>query len=540
MSSDLEIRTAQDWKTLLESKPLPVMEDSYHKLLGALKDENTSLYSLAQMMKSCPVICLHVLSTVNKSRKPDDSRVINLEHALSLLGLTPLQQLLASLKPINPRHSAASQYYCQAITSSYHAARQAQHWYQELNRETSETAFWTAMFAQMVRWPLWLYAPNKMRQLKAKVASGKNPQTSEEEVLGCTLEELTQLMDTHWPLPQLEAPERQQLSTVSASEWLQLSRIAIKPVLQRFAQAPFYDRYLYLMHDHREIKLIKNGLGGTVTLANMIAEEANHGWYSTRMRRLLRLLALLINRDFEDSADLCHQTAIDISHESMSWLMPPPATALLWPVRQSSIPQANIKQPVASAHKVPKTPSPGVTPRKANLSHFKAIHQQLIKQPQSVEGLPQLAELLGRALYHGLGFDRVVIALPNKERSRLISFKRFGDDNLHFTLDLTQRSLMQNLMQKPASVWVKGPQQTALWNQIPPAFLRLVANEQFFLRSLFAGERSAGLIFADMGISKRPLSDQHYQYFQALAKASGPVLMHLARKPKPGSQPSKS
>ncbi|WP_426415809.1 HDOD domain-containing protein [Aestuariirhabdus sp. LZHN29] len=538
MSSDNTTRTAEHWQLLLKSKPLPVMERSYRDVVDALKNEAVSLYQLAQLMRPCPVICLHVFAAVNSKRNPDDPRVNNLEHALSLMGLTPLRQLLDTLEPISPHRDAASQYYCHAITTSYHAARQALCWYQHLNREASEAVFWTTLFAQMIRWPLWLHAPDTMHELQQRLAQGGDIYRGEKEVLGCTIDELAQQLDSYWPLPRLDHNDREQFAEVSGEQWLQLSRIAIKPSSQRYTQAPLYDRYLHLLHDHRTIKLIRNGHCGAVMLANLIALKATHSWYSKGMRRLQRLLALFTGTDIENAISLCHKAAIDTSHEERDWLMPAPAAALLWPTPEhKGHPSTSV--PAKAAIGTPLSAPPNQPPRKANPARFKEIHHKLAHEPQSVSNLPALIDLLGEALYEGLGFDRVVIALPNKERSKLISFRRYGDESLVFTLDLTPPSLMRSMMQKPAALWIKGPQQQAVWSQIPTSFRELIGNEQFFLRSLFAGNRSAALLFADMGASGRPLTDKHYQYFQALCKAAAPTLNHLARSTK-ASKPSPS
>ncbi|RRJ82324.1 HDOD domain-containing protein [Aestuariirhabdus litorea] len=539
MSSDHTTYSMEHWQQLLTQNPLPVMARSHADVCDALKNEDVSLYRLAQLIRPCPVICLHVFAAVNRQRKPGAPRVNNLEHALSLMGLTPLEQLMASLEPIHPLRDLASQRYSQAITASYHAARQALCWYEYLNREASEGVFWSTLFAQMIRWPLWLYAPDAMQRLQDRQAQGGDPSQNEADVLGGTIDELALMMDSHWPLPRIDAHDLELMQSVSGSTWLQLSRVATKPSAQRYTHAPLYDRYLRLLHEDRAIKLIRNGHCGAVMLANRIAQEATHSWYSKGMRRLLRLLALFTSSDLEKAAELSHQAAINTSREQRDWLMPAPAAALLWPTPLHE-PKIKPTEAVPASAQDSIQPAPPQRPpaRKANPARFKEIYQQLTSAPQEIKDLPQLVDLLGEALFEGMGFDRVVIALPNKERSSLISFRRYGDDSLRFALDLTPASLLRSMMQKPAAIWIKGPSQQAIWSQIPAPFKKLVNHDQFFLRSLFAGSRSAALLFVDMGVSKRPLSDKHYQYFQTLCKAAGPALTHLAQGTKTSRQGS--
>ncbi|MBU2706210.1 HDOD domain-containing protein [Zooshikella marina] len=195
-------------------------------------------------------------------------------------------------------------------------------------------------------------------------------------------------------------------------------------------------------------------------------------------------------------------------------------------------PTTEISQPSASTNT--QKPEPAAKPpqikRKIDLDSVKVSLGRFSRYPELYKSLAQLLEETANILHAALGFERVVIALPNKQRDMLVSHISMSNSiPLKFKLELPAESPMSQLLNKELVLLVNAKEANNIWFKLPSQLKQHVNTQMFLLATLHANKRPIAMIYADLGISQTELTAADLKYFSTVCKGAGRVLKHLTR-----------
>ena len=121
-------------------------------------------------------------------------------------------------------------------------------------------------------------------------------------------------------------------------------------------------------------------------------------------------------------------------------------------------------------------------------------------------------------IYRGIGMDRVLVLMLNREKNRLIPRFVTGQNGdllkSRFTLDISaSNNLFSYLLSQQEPLWITAlndPKWSAL---ISPALKAAVYNKGFFIAPIIVDQRSIGLFYADRADTGQTLSREDYFSF---------------------------
>ena len=125
-ASDLVPRPLSAWLQELEPKQLPV-DDSVRKASLKLLADGGSATAVAPVMLGDPALVLLLFREANRALARYDRETTTLEHAISLLGASRVQALIAAAPALDLNHPHAEAYRLKLLRSR-HAAAQARLW----------------------------------------------------------------------------------------------------------------------------------------------------------------------------------------------------------------------------------------------------------------------------------------------------------------------------------------------------------------------------------------------------------------------------
>lgn len=183
----------------------------------------------------------------------------------------------------------------------------------------------------------------------------------------------------------------------------------------------------------------------------------------------------------------------------------------------------------------PKIPVPAAEPaaRRGDKALFNQICENMMRNPGSFRDMPHLMNMAARCLVSGAGLQVGAVMLCNQDQTLLKTyFFQGGQDRpalQTLQLDIKSAPLLQKLMAKQSSLWVRPETAAKLKGQFPEELLSASRTLDFFLMSCFAKTRPIALIYADGGSGKTHLTDFEYESFKQACSGVTQVLYYLAQ-----------
>ncbi|WP_163831738.1 HDOD domain-containing protein [Spartinivicinus ruber] len=538
------------WQQLLKKKALPIPQTTKAALLEAIAGDNT-LPPLVAIIRHCPLTAFHMFHQANKNRDiTHDTRVKSLEHAMAMLGVDAIKAFIKSVKAFDPlSNNLKVSCFIKEVTNSLHAAHQAQYWFKQKTHKTSEEVFWAALFFNVTRWAMALHSPEKMQTIQQY--GGKHALTVERQILGCTISTLQLALDDYWALPGISHHAWEQLRETKSTSWIAMSRFGRQKPEHGYTLASqrAERRFQQKKEQDPQFRLLLGTTAAFVFWANALAQSSRYSWFSLSNNRLSGIMAALLNRGWDKTTQAIHQEAVHLSHKLTYGYGPAPATGLVNPevlyhepklaklVSKASeplpAPTEETKITIEPAIKTaPPTPQ-SIAEKHGNIEHFKQIVENLKNQPERYPTLASLLDILTEAIMEALAYERLVIALTNKERTRLKVFRCHPKtEKVEFEIVLATAPFLNDLLKKQQTIWVKGKEQPDIWAKIPGPFKKAVGHDHFMLQTLTMPNKAIGMLYMDMAHSNSLFKVADFRYMQALGNACRVTLLEMAQRKK--------
>ena len=533
------------WRKRLAAVRLPLV--SPPEVLKALQDPDLPGPRLLEALNRDLPLGLAVMRHA-QSAMPKGQRVSDLAHAVGILGLTRLYKLIDTLgqqrlqldKPGHLRLAEA----LQTSRLAGHLALQ----FAQIEPGNTGLARMGAVQAQNVaEWLLAVAAPALADTLAQRVQDNERPARVEQELLGCTLMQLSAAVAVDLGLFQadsatlLHAVEPALLGRAARLAWMGTNPPEILPEIGRWLHRP----------------------STLPSLLQMLAHELMHDWYSRRSTLLFKALSAHRHLKLDQVLYATRRAAVQASQEPHLWAFcAAPAARLLWPPKPR---QRRVRAAAPAAESVRKPAPLEPTARVPQPAHLKAPSpapapephpKPPLQHPSSIEPGSRARNLIdlfvedcrsGRhadlstffravklSLADGLGLERYALFLKMAQGDQLVCFlaRGFGSEiePRRYSLALDGHNLIAKVYAQPSGFYMAERARVAGLRALLPEKLRPELLDSGALwGAVHVNQRSVGVLWADGGAAGDDLDPVQYAGFKLLVRHFGDELTRLMR-----------
>lgn len=533
---------AEAWVEYLKDRALPVRNSVLKRLQRKLRDDNIPLQALNKVIKSDPVLCLHMVRKASELHSLVDSKVTSIDHAISSLGLDHIEAVLKSTSPLKLNPASVSQkMYFRYIAVSHHAATQAQAWLQSRRAPFVEETYLASLFYGVGHWMLWQHAALHMSEIQIKIREEDTDVVlAETDVLGCTVQEISHGLIAHWGISELAVTSLEHENSPN------------KKTLAQLHQRALGDPRL-TPEDLRDINHLVQEKFFPVKLANWVSLTSAISWTSTKTMKIIDIINDFMKSDIADTLAMLHSNCAQASrHYHVAGTLAPAAELLMMPSAHQINYKLSKKEAEILATKLPAiekpvvevpTPEPEDTPEPATIIVDKPeyldknlhdqITQRFLKGYTLYTEPKHVLQGLIQGLNRGLGFDRIAMYLINGKKSTLKTAFSVGFEEDHpliqFNYDLEIPSLFKKLREKPGCIWVKSENREQLLHMLPEIYRDWGNPNGFLLMSLFYGSTPIAIVHADYALDGPEISDFHHEKFRYTCSAATLALKNMQK-----------
>lgn len=542
------------WVAFLATKPIPVRASALGRLRRLLQRDSTTISELATLIHSDPLLSVHVVREAQR-RQQRDSHVNSIDHAVSLLGIDPLQALASQIVPLklNPASVQQTQF-LRAVANSHHAACQAQAWSRLRHQANDEEIYLAALFYAVSLWLLWLHAPLHMHTINIAIYEHQcEPAKAEETVLGCTMQRIGEGLSRLWGLSELISQSQDPDTSPS------------KVLLAKMHQSGLDDSQLN-EQDIRQINHLKQQRTFAPKLANWFALAVSRSWHSTRQTNLCDSVADYLGCSHDQAQTLIHQQCVTAArHYHTPGILTPAAHMLLLPsnhLRHYKLGPRELKrlsrhyppvqppppasdsttespaQPASATVPAPQPPVTAPPPTKpapsqsaaavadtyADAAIYQTCANALLAPDSTVHKPAQILQILLKGLNQGLGLTRISVNLISAKGKRMQAAQVIGIATEHplanYQGDVSLPGLLSKLCEKPSCVWINTTNRARYLALLPSDYRQCLPAHDCLLMSVFRKGNALALIYADGGEQHTTLSPFQYERFKYLCSGA--------------------
>ncbi len=475
------------WRKRLAAVRLPLV--SPPEALKALQDPDLPGPRLLEALNRDLPLGLAVMRHA-QSVMPKGQRVSDLAHAVGILGLTRLYQLIDTLgqqrlQPDKPGHLRLAE----ALQTSRLAGHLALQFAQIEPGNTGLARMGAVQAQNVAEWLLAVAAPALADTLAQRVQDNERPARVEQELLGCTLTQLSAAVAVDLGLFQadsatlLHAVEPALLGRAARLAWMGTNPPEILPEIGRWLHRP----------------------STLPSLLQMLAHELMHDWYSRRSTLLFKALSAHRHLKLDQVLYVTRRAAVQASQEPHLWAFcAAPAARLLWPPKPR---QRRVRAAAPAAESVRKPAPLEPTARVPQPAHLKAPSpapapephpKPPLQHPSSIEPGSRARNLIdlfvedcrsGRhtdlstffrafklSLADGLGLERYALFLKMAQGDQLVCFlaRGFGSEiePRRYSLALDGHNLIAKVFSQPNGFYMAERGRVAGLRALLPEKLR--------------------------------------------------------------------
>lgn len=540
MTSNTMPTNAQDWGAFLAEKSLPSPFRVGKLVLQAMQRDDLSYHHIAEKLNSDPVLAYNIMAKANNEKPGSNPTSKTLDHAISMIGIDPLSQIINKLpfQEVDSENISAF-YYIRSLSSSLFAGYLGRAICQRRKLGNEEDIYWSSLFYGVPIWTLWRFATPEMRLVRYAIRNNyKLPEVAEQEVLGCTLLEASSEMVKKLGLSDLVKDCYNPKYQLSNRQWIRISKLIDKD--GRFTH-PSDDRDLMMVLQTPQIM---------IQIANMLAYHSTHDWYSRACLRTQRILAAYLKCSLDEAIQLSHEVAAEVSRKHpIPGLLLPAAKLFLEPrLRLKADPKAedhNLNpetltaaepkaerksepEPAKASAAEPSSASKAAEPEENPM--FKELTEIMLHRPEEFTDLHELMNAATQGIAYGLSLKRSFVCLVNNDSTRLKNYYTVGagenSELRTFEMPLVKTTIFGKLIERPASVWIKSDSPEKIKKLVPSNFKQVIQVEEFVLMSVFVGKRPVAIFYADN--DDIPLTEIQYKKFKYMCGAVSTALLHQA------------
>ncbi len=479
----------------LRDLSLPMLADTHEALAALLGKHSLRNPELQPVLLKDPGAALAILRQLHASRPDAAANVSDMAHAISMLGLGALEQVLEQTSVFTPDDSNRSRALMLAYSQAAHAAHFARFLASVRQLAKPDELATCALFQHLSTLALAVRDPEAVLRASYVIQQGVPTESAFRAELGVSPGLTDQQLAASWGLPAL-------------------------------ARAAMDDQD---MLTPRSIP---------VRLAGDLAQVMTLGRCSEESNTLTVLLANYLDQAADRTVAQLHSEAARAARQLHPLGYPTAAfTCLLLPEAvdaDEEMPEELIRLWAAKARRQRTAPVTASSPADA-------VRKDDSVAPSAPEGRarPDLQGVLKDTLQQMLthtGAGRVMFAMVSRDRGQLRSRLVFTEDGdaqstaelQRFAMPVGGRDVFSLLLKKTQSIWVHSDNLARYQAHLPPPLDGLPGEAGWLAMSLFVRNKPMGLFYADTAGSGH-FSEQDYQRFRQLCQRATNGLNNLTR-----------
>jgi len=471
------------WVELAKSHPVPVLKFTIKELRHLCRQEEIPLKEITHVVEQDPGLVVHILrSSNNRPQGRLSSEVTHVNQAFRLMGTDQLTRLPDALPAAGDvlEDKAKTRLFA-TFNRAFLAARFATDWAFIRRDMTPDEVFAAAQLHFMGEMVLSMHSPELLDKIaKLRIEDHLASEEAQYMILGFTLNELTQKIAKELQFPAL-------VSEALSSE-----------------NAKFPRAY---------------GIMLGVQLARNVTHE---GWYSEPTFEIQEQIAEWMDISVDEVIARSHTIAAEVAREIPQYDTSAAARELPLIIEAPDISEEEDSEPHTHDAAICLIPQLSVL--------RDAVQEMTGFSPKNINE-DELIQHIVSAMHDGIGFNRVVFSLYNKEDNLLEGHVLKGAENdpvfNRFTIDTRGSSLFSHLIAKPQAVLMNESTRAKFWPLVPDDFQKLINTNSFVAMSIFIKNKPYGLFYADRHTATCQIEDRSYNYFKTLCTHTTKVLEQL-------------
>lgn len=506
------------WFDFLKDRPLPALAPVGIRIQQQLNRLSSSQQDFAELLFLDPGMAVELFRTIArlpKAREP----ILTLGHAISMVGLKPLQVAALRMPSIERLPKEAHEGMRLCYSRAIHAAYYARCWALRLGLQQPEEIGLAALVDECGEMSLWANAPQQMLAINQRRAKGYTTDDAALQVLGTELNRLSLALANHWALPPLVA------------ESLERNVYEVRPLCAQLAShfARTTDTSWVNHKSALLVELCSDFLGmsedGFVGFSHQLAAElAREGWYVGVPMTINNLPmvagegSILPGSQARPAAQKPKQPEArplaSTGGKQAAKAASKPQAEPLSTGQKADAPEQPIPQP-ASEPSISATPSgQGMVLEELGLNEkldrpaaeaTEPTETTQAKPPAPDPGTPETAGFLQA------GAMKLLIHLNKHLKLPRCLFARLCPDAtlrvevqagvnqaplraFHYS---TNNRLFEALLKQPQAVWIKAANRDRYQQLLPVTSQGIWSNADIFLMSVFCHGQPLGLVYVD-------------------------------------------
>lgn len=478
-------------------KPIPAIPTYKNQALALTTQEGFDKSELSQIIAKDPGFSSQIFQRVNSKRKDSKRDYLeSIQSALSLMGDQAITDFIEKYDTLDDLRSsfASVDDYLILVTRAHHAAAHSTLWAKRRNSQSIKEIGIASTLYDLAEYALCLFDHEKYQTYKNSLSDIQSINIISEKIWGFNLSHLSRTLCNHLYLPDL-----------------------IK------------EAFGFLDNAGIRTQGIK--------LANQLVKQADYNWYDQSMQDCLIKIADHNQLSLTKTIDLVHQVSIESArhidfdykfHSAANLVQHAPMQRLELSKTQSSSEQTLLETNQNTKNNTEPNRS------KNSLAHLLQSIKQVAQSSSSSQAV--LLTTLLNGLHQYLEIQRIALLLLNKDRSqlntRLHSGLQADSKLLKISLMTAQSGLFKKLLEKPQAVWINQQNFKKYEKALPGMFKSCSLSDDFFLMSLFSGNKPVGIVYCDNQSSKSLSEQQFAQFKQAIILTSKAMLLIAQRQKK--------
>jgi len=468
------------WIELAHKQAIPILKHTISELRILCQKPEIPLKEITHVVERDPGLVVHILHNSNKQTGGRlSSEITHINQAFRLMGTDQLTKLPDALPAVGDVLNDKSKIRLLAtFNRAYHAARFATDWAALRRDMTPDEVFAATQLHFLGEMIIAIHAPELLDKItKSRIEDHLASEEAQYLVLGFTFNELTLEIAEKFKFPKLVT---EGLSSENAK----------------------YPRAYGIMLG---VQLVRN-----------ISHE---GWFSEHTLELQQNVAEWMDVTEDYIIARTHTIAAEVAREIPQY--DTPAMARLLPlIRVAPKIQAEQNtQHMAEICLIPQVPL-----------LRSALHEMTQFSPKDVR-LEEVLKLIVSAMHDGIGLNRVVFCLYNKDDNVLQGHVIKGAENdptfNRFQITIDGKNLFSHFLNKPQAVLVNNQSRNKFWPLVPAEFQKLINTNSFVAMSIFIKNKPFGLFYADRHTAACQLDERSYSYFKTFCTHATKIIEQL-------------
>ncbi|MFO7603395.1 MAG: HDOD domain-containing protein [Gammaproteobacteria bacterium] len=473
--------TLQDWVHRISEDEMPIFKFTAETITRVTEDDDTSSGELANVILQDASLTARILKLANSNYyNPTAAPINTISRAIVFIGFNLVRDLSLSLAIIDAllKHKPRARV-MELMSRSFHAAVQARNIAEQTGDDSPEEIFIATLLHELGEMAFWCIAKEEGDALMAAMEdTGLSEKEAQQKVLGFTFGQLTLGLTQNWHLSDL------------------LNSAINRPQL-------------------------KNPRIQNIVHAIEISKQATRGWHSPEIKKEVARLARHLNKNEQETLKIITDNAQHAAELAQSYGAN--AAAQLIPLLHETN-KSNDETDL------PTTQYPEADPI-LQLNILRDLSSLLETKPN----LNLVLELILEGIHRGIGMDRALLALLNREKNQIHAKYVVGMDynqlkeKFAFPIEVSLPNIFALCLQQKKPLWVKDVRAAEFDSHMTPHIKSTLNAPQFFLAPIIIHQKPIGLFYADRQPSRRDLDAPAFESFKHFAQQACIAIEHLSR-----------